>query len=456
MRKISRKAFDVYAGFTREHSIFAIADEVSWYTNDDTTLFAVILFDFTDRDYNAVFLKRNQNKKIKYIDNEISFKTIREAEAWIKLTEDKVNMGKIELTPDINDIAGVDLFNLVVEESRMHPYFKAINEIPAHIGAKKLISEIMPHFVDVDGNFTQQFQTSGFNSRLWELYLFCYFHEEGLKINREHEAPDFLLSNGEISVAVEAVIAENKTPYLQIDERRIPENVDIKENMKNRLPLIYGSPLNTKLKHKTKDKGLHYWQYEHTKNIPFIIAIADFHDVFAMNMSTTALINYLYGLKHSHYFNENGKLVVVTEKIKSHIKESTGVEIPSGFFFQPGTENISAIIHSASGTISEFDRIGKQCGFDTNDTEILRIVTAYNPDPNADKPLLFRYLVDENSTETWSEGISVYHNPNALIPLPKDFFPSVSHHFLKDGKIITLNSEVHVYSSYTYLISKKS
>ncbi|GFP77436.1 glycosaminoglycan attachment protein [Clostridium fungisolvens] len=453
MRYISRKAFDVYVGFIRDSAIFAIADEVKWYTNEDTTLFAVILFDFTDKDYNAVFLARNQNKKIKYIDNEISFKSIREAEEWINFTENKVNIGKIQLKPDIDDRLGVDLFHLVVEESRLHPYFKAINEIPAHSAAKKLISEITPYFIDVDGNFVEQFQTSGFNSRLWELYLFCYFHEEGLKIDREHEAPDFMLSNGDISVAVEAVIAENRTPYLKIDERRIPIDVNVEEETKNKLPLIYGSPLYSKLNHTTKDRSLHYWQYDHTRDIPFVIAIADFHDVLAMNMSTTALINYLYGLKHSHYYDENGNLVVVGEKIKSHIKESTGVKIPSGFFFQPGAENVSAIIHSASGTISKFDRMGKQSGFDTNNTIMIRVSTVYNSEPNADKPLVFENLVDENCEETWGEGISVYHNPNAVIPLPRDFFPSAAQHFLKDGKIVTVNSDAHVYSSYNLLIS---
>lgn len=455
MRNISRKAFDIYVGFTRNPAIFAFADEVRWYTNEDITLFAVILFDFTDKDYNAVFLKRDQNRKIRCIDSKASFRSISEAETWINLTEDKVNATKIQLELDSNDKPGIDLFKLVVPKSRLHPYFKAVNEIPAHSAAKKLINEITPHFVDVDGNFVEQFQTSGFNSRLWELYLFCYFHEEGLIINREHEAPDFILSNGDTSVAVEAVIAEDKTPYLKIDEKRIPTGVDVEKEIESKLPLIYGSPLYSKLTHKTKDKGLHYWQYEHTKDIPFVLAIADFHDVFAMTISTTALINYLYGLKHSHYYDENGDLVIVTEKINSHIKESTGVEIPSGFFFQPGTENISAILHSASGTLSKFDRIGKQCGFDTNNTVMLRVVNVYNPEPNADKPLIVEYFVDENCEETWGEGVSIYHNPNALIPLPIEFFPSAAHHFLKEDKIVTVNAEAHVFSSYTLLFSRE-
>jgi hypothetical protein len=455
MISINKKAFDVYVDFTRSPNIFVIADEVKWYTNANNTLFAVILFDFTDSDYNAVFLKRDQNRKIKYIDNEVSFSSICEAEEWIDITESKVNTGETQLIPDINEVTGIDLFDLVVDESKLHPYFKAVNTIPAHSAAKKLISEITPYFIDIDGNYVEQFQTSGFNSHLWELYLFCYFHEEGLTINREHESPDFILSDGKTTVAVEAVIAENKTKYLDVDILKIPKDVDVKSQTENKLPLIYGSPLYSKLSHKTKDKGLHYWQFEHTKGLPFVIAIADFHDVFAMNISSTALINYLYGVKHSHYYNENGDLVVVAEEIKAHTKEGTGTKIPSGFFFQPGAENISAIIHSASGTLSKFDRIGKQCGFDENDTIMRRVVTVYNPEPNADKPLVFNYLVDENCEETWEEGVSVYHNPKALIPLPKDFFSSASHHFFVDGQIVTENATHHVYSSYTFLISKE-
>lgn len=453
MRYISKQAFNVYVGFTRNPIICELAKEVKWYANESESCFAVILIDFYDNDYNAIFLRRNKNNKVKYFDNEVSFSSIEDAENWINAIETKINMAHIQITPDISDRPGINLFDLVVKASRLHPYFKYINENPAHSSAKKLISEIMPHFIDIDGNFVEQFQTSGFNSRLWELYLFCYFNEEKLKINREHEAPDFIVSNNNTSVAIEAVIAENKTPYLKLDERKIPTDINVEEETKNKLPLIYGSPLYSKLNHKTKKGNLHYWEYEHTKGMPFVIAIADFHDVFAMTISTTALINYLYGIEHSHYYDKSGNLIVVPKKIKSHTKESTGTQIPSGFFFQPGAENISAILHSASGTISKFNRIGKQCGFDINNTTMSRIVTKYNPEPNADKPLIFKYTVDENCKETWGEGISVYHNPNASIPLPKNFFPSAAHHFLKDDNIVTENPEALVYSSITELKS---
>ena len=452
MKKISKKEFDIYVGFERKSLVFMFADEVSWYTNADNTLFATILFCFTDKDYNPIFLQRDKNRKVKHLDNDISFKTIEEAEAWINNTERDALSGKIKLSNTNTDKAGVDLFNITVPEQKLHPYFKALNNMPAHSAAKKLINEITPYFIDIDGNYVKQFQTNGFNSRLWELYLFNYFREEGLDINREYEAPDYVVSNDQTSVAVEAAIVENKTPYKDINVQKQPEYVNVEKETANKLPLNYSSQLYTKLMHKNKNNDLHYWQYAHTKGKPFVIAIADFHDTFAMNISTTALINYLYGVQHSSYHDDNGELVIVTEKIQSYVK-GNGKEVSPGYFFLPGAENISAIIHSASGTLSKFDRIGKQCGFDTSNTIMQRVVTVYNPEPNADKPLLLEYIVDETCNETWAEGISVYHNPNALHPLPVDFFPSASQNFFIDGKIMTENAQNHVYSSYTYLFT---
>lgn len=38
-------------------------------------------------------------------------------------------------------------------------------------------------------------------------------------------------------------------------------------------------------------------------------------------------------------------------------------------------------------------------------------------------------------TETWCEGLSLFHNPNALHPVPEEMFPSIARHKLIDGQI---------------------
>lgn len=224
----------------------------------------------------------------------------------------------------------------------------------------------------------------------------------------------------------------------------------LKENQ-NDFALNYGSSLFSKLMHVNKDNGFHYWEHEHTKGIPFVFAIADFHEALAMTFSSTSLINYLYGFKHEYNYDQNGNLVITPIKIPYHTKKS-GVNIDSGFFFQKKTENISAILHTASGTLSKFDRIGKQCGFDQHNISMFRVVTKYNNEKNAVKPIEESYHVDENCDEKWSEGISIFHNPNALIPLPIEMFPLATHHVFKDGQIISQNCENHVYSSFTIIV----
>ena len=89
---------------------------------------------------------------------------------------------------------------------------------------------MMPYFIDIDGNFVEQFQSAGFDSRLWELYLNAYLTEEQLFINREHNAPDFIVKKYGKSVAIEAVIVgrrENNPPkfFKNYNAPRIPLNL---------------------------------------------------------------------------------------------------------------------------------------------------------------------------------------------------------------------------------------
>jgi hypothetical protein len=59
------------------------------------------------------------------------------------------------------------------------------------------------------------------------------------------------------------------------------------------------------------------------------------------------------------------------------------------------------------------------------------------------------YQVTTESNETWAEGLSMFHNPNAQHPVPEYLFPSVAHHYFDDGQIISRLPEFHPYSSTT-------
>ena len=53
-------------------------------------------------------------------------------------------------------------------------------------------------------------------------------------------------------------------------------------------------------------------------------------------------------------------------------------------------------------------------------------------------------------TETWAEGLSMFHNPNAKHPVDPDMFPGIAHHWFLDGQIKSWLPEFHVYNSFTW------
>ena len=65
-------------------------------------------------------------------------------------------------------------------------------------------------------------------------------------------------------------------------------------------------------------------------------------------------------------------------------------------------------------------------------------------------PLFFSYQVTEEGNELWSEGISIFHNPKALIPLEKDLFPFVAHHELKGKFLYSQFPDFFPYNSINY------
>ncbi|MCG8450860.1 MAG: hypothetical protein MI725_14940 [Pirellulales bacterium] len=80
---------------------------------------------------------------------------------------------------------------------------------------------------------------------------------------------------------------------------------------------------------------------------------------------------------------------------------------------------------------------------------MIRAGVCHDHDPDAVIPKAFRYLVDENSEETWGEGLSMFHNPNATYPVPEELFPSIAHHHFVDGQIESVIPPFHPYNSIT-------
>lgn len=444
IKSLDQKRFNAFVGATRSPTAAFVSVEIGWYANDEETVLGSVLVDTVDGDYVGIVLGRDEGGRFLAIDFQVSIATEAEATEWLHRSI-KWHASTGTVFPQGDKKEGLDLFTPVVPMEKQHPYFSKLISERSFTPAKAMINEYMRHLSDIDGNFVEQFQSTGFDARLWELYLFCYLKEEELFIDRSRYAPDFIVKKYGTEVAIEAVTVgrkENNPPkYFNSKKNNYAHLLrDLEEEHNNAMPIRFGSPLYSKVKKK-------YWELEHVKGRSLVFAIADFHDDQSMLWSSTSLINYLYGVRHDFHYDENKKLVITPTPIATH--KVGGKEIPSGFFFQPNSEHVSAIITSASGTISKFNRLGKQAGFGDKGIIMIRQGTYHDHDPDASVPKMFKYMVDEKSEETWGEGLSMYHNPNAIHPVPEELFPSIAHHHFKNGQIVSKLPEFFVYASVT-------
>jgi hypothetical protein len=332
-----------------------------------------------------------------------------------------------------------NLFDIAVKKQKLNPKFLSVAQSPHNEVTRNMMNIMFNKLHDNDGNFIEQIQTTGFDARIFELYLFSYFYHSGFTIDRDYDRPDFMINNSQQKVAIEATTVNPTAGAVKKKSTLELNKEELIHKLENELPIKWGSPLFSKLKKE-------YWKLDHCKDIPFVIAIQDFQDNESLSFSFSPLVTYLYGSKD--IVNISGEsLEIIPEKISEHSHESK--KIPSNFFNQPNTENISAVLFCNSGTVARFTRIGYQEGLYTKKPIIIRSGTAYNHEPNAVEPVSFSYDLDERINEPWGEGLLVCHNPHAKHPLAKGYFPDAAEIYVYEERVVADIPCFYPYSSQT-------
>jgi hypothetical protein len=338
------------------------------------------------------------------------------------------------------------IFDLVIAPDQVHPSFEKIRTFTGSAPARWMMDQAYSTFIDPDGNFLEQLQSTGFDSRFFELYLHAYFAFSGFEIDRTHDAPDFIVSRAGITAAVEVTTVNAPTSGILAElGKKIDElsPAEMQEYLRHELPMRFGSPLFSKLKRR-------YWELEHCRGLPVVLAIEAFHDTDSLGFTDAALSGYLYGIAETATWDVDGNLKIQFERMYEHVVGEK--KIPSSFFDQPDAENISAVVFTNSGTSSKFGRMGFQFGIGNDTIEMFRAGYCFNEAESARDPTLFQYNLNAPPlVEPWGQGMVVLHNPRAFHPLPLEFFRHAVQTIFDEGYPRSFFQGWHPYSSKTFI-----
>lgn len=171
IKELALKRFNALAGLSRSPAASYVGRELAWYSNEDRTILGVLLIDTIDNDYVAILMARDECGRYCCFDTECSIASLEEAKSWLIRAMKWHTCQDTRVCPQGGRAEVLDLFTPVVSPEKQHPYFTSLCSDSAFLPARSIINEMMPHYIDIDGNFVEQFQTTGFDARVWELYL---------------------------------------------------------------------------------------------------------------------------------------------------------------------------------------------------------------------------------------------------------------------------------------------
>ncbi|WP_286754595.1 MULTISPECIES: hypothetical protein [Sphingobacterium] len=442
INEISLRQFNAYC-YIRDPRSSQFLREVAWFEAKGKTLLAVIVEEYIDSEYSYLILARDDRKVFQGVKlAERFFRTKKRAILECKIALEKYEFPEIEPKKKKGTKRAKPEEFLVpqVQKEKLHPYYQILLNNESYTPAKELINEIVYSHLDVDGNYIKDFQTTGFDARLWELFLHTFLLNSQFTIDTSFNVPDFLVSYFGKEFAIEAVTVNKSQNF---DEPHPKNAAEIFLLSRDYMPIKYGSSLTSKLNKK-------YWEKDQVKGKPFILAIHDYHmpatkeNFGSMIWSRTALSDYLYGLRMKSKIDKNGNICFEThttqysvepinENIISH--QWKDKSIPSNFFSLPDSEHVSAVLFANNATLATFNRMGRLAGLGLENVKMIRTSTLYNPDPFASEAILNEIDIDDPSyEEAWGDGVMMYHNPKAKFPVDPGCFPEISHTFLDISK----------------------
>ncbi len=339
-----------------------------------------------------------------------------------------------------------NIYKKIISEDNLNKKFKLLTESSFFDPAKSIIENICILMNDQDGNFIKDFQSTGFDARLWEIYLYIFLLENKFQFIEDKNRPDFHVKKKEYDFFIEASLSAEKIDEKYSEEfiKESVEKMDLvaQKDIMDYYSIRLGSVLFSKLNKK-------YWELDWVKDKPLVFAITPSHNYMAKFLPDAKLMEYLYGKKIITKRTEKGLEHVKTEIVKEHKNDEK--IIPSHFFSHPNTENVSAIIFSNNCDLHKFNRMGFEHKLSDKELIIIRSGSKYDDSKPNEPAQDFTYQVEKGkSIEDWNESLTIYHNPNAKFPLDRNIFTNVRQIWVNDdGEFDGIMMKNYVFHSIT-------
>lgn len=303
----------------------------------------------------------------------------------------------------------MNLFSPIIEDQRQHPSFRKIF-VPRNRYALDVLTDWARGFVDRDGKFVKEFQSS-FESSFWELYIFAVLKYFRFTVDFQHNRPDFIITSPTPFI-IEATISLNDSLTRPAHDSEISD-IPIDLNTFNEEAIIRLS--NSFISKYRKFKSS-YAQLGHVIGKPFLLAIAPFDRPFFNMQCQRAIEALLFG----YYVDEEAYLKKkdFREKIKSHeIKEvikHNGSLVEVGLFNNDRYKEVSAVLFNSCATW------GKALAL-SQDPNSRSFFTALKQNKSETLPHVVREPRASYS-EHLIDGVRIYHNPYSANLLPANLF----------------------------------
>ncbi len=235
----------------------------------------------------------------------------------------------------------MNLFLPVVEEKKLHQNFRNIVKINDSF-AFDVLADWATGFVDRDGKFIKEFQTS-FNSSFWELYLFAVLKQYGYEVDFSKSVPDFYIPRERF--CIEATTASNPIEGVpEYIQKRVMPPSDLNEfnqqaiiRLSNSIVTKYDKYINS------------YSKLAHVSGKPFIIAVAGFdqpYSFLACQRAAEAVLHDYYVDEEDWLSKKDIALEISAENLKS-VQKDNGAPVQLGIFNSNKYSKISAVIFSS-------------------------------------------------------------------------------------------------------------